>query len=74
MKTYEELESWIKSLDIKDIFDLSTNQDLAGWERSLAYNVGKRVQRGDTLSFKQLKRAYEMHERVKDAAEGTGFH
>ena len=54
-KTCEHLKAWALSLDVQDLFDLSTSQELSGTQRSIAYNIAKKLRAGGIHSYKQLK-------------------
>ena len=54
-KKYEDLKTWALSLDVQDVFNLSTNQELSGKQRSIAYNTAQRLRAGGIPSYRQLK-------------------
>ena len=68
-KTYEDLKEWALSLDVQEVFDLSTNQELSGTQRSIAYNTAKKLKAGIMPSYKQLKALDGIYDNLRSASQ-----
>ena len=67
-KSYEELKVWAQGLDAQEVFDFSTNQSLSGIERSIAYQIAKKLQSSETPSYRQLKSLDRIYSKLLSAS------
>lgn len=68
-----ELEEWANSLDPDEIGNLSTNESITGWERSLLYSSAKNLRHKESLSFKQLKQLHKIYSKIKDPQTTSSY-
>jgi exodeoxyribonuclease V alpha subunit len=59
---YEELQRWANKLDLQQVFDISTSNNVSGTDKNISYSVARLLKSGRSPSFKQLnqlKRIYD---------------
>jgi len=65
-KTLKELQKWASTLDVNDLFDYSTSEEIAPKEKQFIYQTARKLKAKDNVSFKSLNWLYSIVGRLKN--------